>query len=105
MNAAGLPPDGHCEPHFNADGYCQCPCEECTARLTRECWCPDCPCGERGENHWPSVAEVPAGKVDKGGALLCEPGGIPGYTVTSEHGYVSFRPETSGERKRRRAGG
>ena len=54
MSAIGLPMDGHAEPHLNADGYCQCPCGECTLRLLKECICLDCPCEDEGENHWPS---------------------------------------------------
>lgn len=34
----------HIEEHFAANGLCQCPCSECTARTTKLCWCPDCPC-------------------------------------------------------------
>jgi hypothetical protein len=59
MSAIGLPMNGHVSPHLNADGYCQCPCGECTLRLIRDCICMECPCDEPGEDHWPSVTQGP----------------------------------------------
>jgi len=36
----------HISPHFDAAGFCWCPCSECRSRLIKQCWCTDCPCDE-----------------------------------------------------------
>jgi hypothetical protein len=50
MSAIGLPMADHVQPHFSGDGLCQCPCDECTLRLTRACVCEYCAC-ESQEDH------------------------------------------------------
>jgi len=54
MSAIGLPMDGHVNPHFVRSGpmiaLCQCPCDECTTRLTKQCVCLDCPCDDDEEH-------------------------------------------------------
>lgn len=50
VSAIGLPMDGHVEPHQDATGLCQCPCEDCTTRLTMHCVCADCRCESRADH-------------------------------------------------------
>ena len=50
MSAIGLPMADHVAPHFDTEGMCQCPCDECTTRTAKFCVCGDCPC-ESQEEH------------------------------------------------------
>lgn len=59
MSAAGLPMKDHIAEHFNGEGLCQCPCDECTSRAALFCLCVDCPCDPEGPaHHMPPAADV-----------------------------------------------
>lgn len=43
--------NSHVEPHFHANGLCQCPCSDCTSRPAWFCTCLDCPCDGPEDHH------------------------------------------------------
>lgn len=46
VTTGGYSPGEHFRYHFDAEGYCQCACEDCHLPLTELCVCPHCPCDE-----------------------------------------------------------
>jgi hypothetical protein len=55
--ATAAPPADHCDPHFDADGDCQCFCLQCDSPrstdfatfIESDCICRDCWCNKDGE--------------------------------------------------------
>lgn len=49
----------HSDPHLNAAGYCVCPCEDCTLRLTKDCVCELCVCETDDEGPLHTIEGAP----------------------------------------------